>query len=42
MSCDDILDMLDIHIDVWFFESEVDEPAKAIVDELIRARHCRR
>jgi len=30
-----ILDMLDIHIDVWFFESEVDERAKAIVDELV-------
>ncbi len=30
-----ILDMLDIHIDVWFFESEVDESAKAIVDELV-------
>ncbi len=31
----DILKMLDIRIDVWFFESEVDEPAKAIVDDLI-------
>ncbi|HEX7974778.1 MAG TPA: arginine--tRNA ligase, partial [Anaerolineales bacterium] len=31
----EILHMLDIHIDVWFFESEVDEPAKAIVAELI-------
>jgi arginyl-tRNA synthetase len=31
----DILNTLDIHMDVWFFESEVDEPAKAIVDELI-------
>jgi len=31
----DILRMLDIHIDVWFFESEVDEPAKKIVEELI-------
>lgn len=30
-----ILAMLDIHIDVWFFESEVDEPSKEIVDELI-------
>ncbi len=30
-----ILAMLDIHIDVWFFESEVDEPSKAIVDALI-------
>ena len=32
----DILDMLDIKIDVWFYESEVDEPSKAIVDELIQ------
>lgn len=32
----DILRRLDIQIDVWFFESEVDEPAKAIVEELIR------
>ena len=32
----DIFRMLDIHMDVWFFESEVDEPAKQIVDELIR------
>jgi arginyl-tRNA synthetase len=31
----DILQMMDIDIDVWFFESEVDEPSKAIVDELI-------
>jgi arginyl-tRNA synthetase len=31
----DILDMMHIDIDVWFFESEVDEPSKAIVDELI-------
>jgi arginyl-tRNA synthetase len=31
----DILRMLDIHIDVWFFESEVDKPSKAIVGELI-------
>jgi arginyl-tRNA synthetase len=31
----DIFDMLEIKMDVWFFESEVDEPAKAIVDELI-------
>jgi arginyl-tRNA synthetase len=30
-----ILDMLDIHIDVFFYESEVDEPSKAIVAELI-------
>ncbi len=27
---------LDIKIDVWFFESDVDESAKLIVDELIR------
>lgn len=31
----DILNMMDINIDVWFFESDVDEPAKAIVEELI-------
>jgi arginyl-tRNA synthetase len=31
----DILALLDIRIDVWYFESEVDEPSKAIVDELI-------
>jgi arginyl-tRNA synthetase len=31
-----ILEMLDIRIDVWFFESEVDEPAKEIVGELIK------
>jgi arginyl-tRNA synthetase len=31
----DILKMMDVKIDVWFFESEVDEPSKAIVDELI-------
>jgi arginyl-tRNA synthetase len=31
----DILAMLHIKIDVWFYESEVDEPSKAIVDELI-------
>lgn len=31
----DIFKMLDIKMDVWFFESEVDEPAKAIVEELI-------
>ena len=31
----DILRILDVKMDVWFFESEVDEPAKAIVDELI-------
>jgi arginyl-tRNA synthetase len=32
----DVLAMLDVKIDVWFFESEVDEPSKAIVDELIQ------
>jgi arginyl-tRNA synthetase len=32
----DILAMLDVKIDVWFYESEVDEPSKAIVDELIQ------
>ncbi len=32
----DILRMLDVKMDVWFFESEVDEPSKAIVDELIK------
>jgi arginyl-tRNA synthetase len=31
----DIFNMLEIKMDVWFFESEVDEPAKAIVEELI-------
>ncbi|RJP49025.1 MAG: arginine--tRNA ligase [Anaerolineaceae bacterium] len=31
----DILNMLDIKIDVWFYESEVDGPSKVIVDELI-------
>ncbi|MFN2119871.1 MAG: arginine--tRNA ligase [Anaerolineales bacterium] len=33
---DDILKTLDIHIDVWFFESDADEPAKEIVEELLR------
>jgi len=32
----DILQMLDIKIEVWFYESEVDESAKEIVNELIR------
>lgn len=32
----DILSMLRIEIDVWFFESDVDEPSKAIVDELVQ------
>ncbi len=31
----DIFRMLAINMDVWFFESEVDESAKIIVDELI-------
>jgi len=31
----DILNMLDIKIDVWFYESDVDEPSKDIVDELL-------
>jgi len=31
----DILDMLDAEIDVFFFESEMDEPAKKIVEDLI-------
>jgi arginyl-tRNA synthetase len=31
----DVLKMLDINIDVWFYESEVDEPSKVIVDELL-------
>lgn len=31
----DILEMMDVNIDVWFFESEVDEPSKKIVGELI-------
>jgi len=32
----DILKMLDVRMDVWFFESDVDEPSKLIVDELIQ------
>jgi arginyl-tRNA synthetase len=32
---DDILKILGVEIDVFFFESEVDEPAKEIVEELI-------
>ncbi|MBC8331755.1 MAG: arginine--tRNA ligase [Anaerolineae bacterium] len=31
----DILHLMDIDIDVWFYESEVDEPSKAIVEELV-------
>jgi arginyl-tRNA synthetase len=33
---DAILELLGIHMDVFFFESQVDEPSKAIVEELIR------
>lgn len=31
----DVLDMMDVKIDVWFYESDVDKPSKAIVEELI-------
>ena len=31
----DVLAMADVKIDVWFYESEVDEPSKVIIDELI-------
>ncbi len=31
----DVLDMMDVKMDVWFYESDVDKPSKAIVDELI-------
>jgi arginyl-tRNA synthetase len=31
----DVLRMLDVNMDVWFFESEANELGKAIVDELI-------
>lgn len=31
----EILHMLDVNIDVWFYESEADEPSKAIINELI-------
>lgn len=31
----DILRMLNVNMDVYFYESEVDEPSKAIVEELI-------
>jgi arginyl-tRNA synthetase len=31
-----VLKMLDIQMDAWFFESDVDGPAKAIVEELIQ------
>ena len=31
----EVLHMLDVNMDVWFYESEVDEPSKVIVEELI-------
>ena len=31
----EVLHMLDVKMDVWFYESEVDEPSKVIVEELI-------
>ena len=31
-----VLELLDVKMDVWFYESEVDEPSKAIVEELIQ------
>ena len=31
----EVLNLLDVKIDVWFYESEVDKPSKAIVEELI-------
>lgn len=34
----EILHMLDVKIDVWFYESEVDEPSKTIINELIERR----
>ena len=32
----DILRLMDINIDVWFYESDVDEPSKGIAEDLIR------
>jgi len=32
----EILHMMDIAMDIWFYESEVDEPSKTIVEELIQ------
>ncbi|MCC7118890.1 MAG: arginine--tRNA ligase [Anaerolineales bacterium] len=32
----DVLRMLDVQMDVWFYESEVDEPSKLIVEELVQ------
>ena len=31
----DVLDMMDVHMDVWFYESEANELGKEIVEELI-------
>ncbi len=31
-----VLELLDVKMDVWFFESEADEPSKDIVEELIQ------
>jgi arginyl-tRNA synthetase len=31
-----VLELLDIKMDVWFYESEADEPSKEIVEELIQ------
>src|SRR6185503_17428556 len=31
----EVLHLLDVKIDVWFYESEVDKPSKVIVEELI-------
>lgn len=31
----EVLHLLDVKMDVWFYESEVDEPSKVIVEELI-------
>lgn len=33
---EDILRLLDVKMDVWFFESEADTPAKEIVEELVQ------
>lgn len=32
----DILNTLDVKIDVWFFESDVDEPSKTIAEDLVQ------
>lgn len=31
-----VFQLLDVKMDVWFYESEVDEPSKAIVEELVQ------